>query len=514
MVDSSEAVINILKGAGIIFAGRMLSRGLGLIGEILVARTLLPDQFGVVALAYTVVSTVGLFTTFGTKKGVPRLISGDEPVSRQQQIILSAFVIVLPISLITLCVLVLFPSVLNNLFGNVDIAPILPIFGLYLLTFPGAQILTGGLRGLEQASLTVLAQNGGRLFGLALFAVAVLVGVNTIGAVGYYVVTQLGIACLAAYFLYKRLFDGSTQFNLPQYKHVRQTFSFSWPLAISSSFLILMGNLDILMIGYFLESAQVGYYRAIQPLAMVVIIFLSSFVFLFMPIATKYYKRGSDDIVGELFSSTTKLVTIISFPVTLVFVLFANDVVVAFYGDAYTPAALTFTILVIGTYLRVFVGPNAAMIEAIGRTRVDLLSSVGGMLTNVVLNAVLIPRYGIPGAAVATSCGYLVYNLLELGVVYHSVGIHPFSINMFKPLIPTAIFAGVLSRVTAGFRLSIVALLGIGIVIALVQLLAVFATRSLDQTDVFLLGRIEERLGIEIPFLEWAMGHNSKEKDL
>ncbi|MFC6765373.1 flippase [Natrinema soli] len=515
MTGSSDGLIDVLRGAGIIFLGTIIGRGIGLLGEVLLARILLPDQFGDIALAYTIVSMLAVIVTLGTAQGVPRLISGDESQERKQRLLLSGFSITISIGLLTFISLIAFSSTIGEIFGNPEMATVLPWFGLYLLTFPAARVSIGGLRGIEQSWKTVVARNSGRISGIVGLVFMIWIGAETIGAVGYYIVTQLIIALVAAYFLYEQLFAGTGRNWMPNKSEINETFSFSWPLAVSSGFLILVGNFDILMVGYFLESRQVGYYRAIQPLALLLLVILSSFVFLFMPIVTKHYKSNDINIVNNLFTSTTKLVSLIAFPIALVFVLFSEDVVVAFYGADYAPAALAFSVLATGSYLRVFVGPNAAMIKAINRTRIDMISAVAGLLVNIILNVTLIPIYGISGAAFATGVGYFVYNVIELGVVYHSIGTHPFSLNTVKPLIPTTVVAISIASLTASQSLDLIMLLVIGGVIAIIQFVSVFATQSLETTDELILQRLENRLGVDLPFVTQQIeGQNNKEEEL
>jgi len=511
MRSSDDGFLNIIRGAVIIFSGTIVGQGLGMAGQVLMARWLQPARFGDVALAYTIVTMVGTVATLGTAKGVTQMISGDVSQIQRQRFLFSGYLISMSAGIVLFTSLVLFTPLFVGLFQNPNLGNILPLIALYLIVYPLANVSVGGLRGIEHSKSTVFARNGGKVIGLIVLGGSILIGVELIGAIGYYVATQLFIGLIAVYIIYNNMIEFGGNRWFPTKEDISQMFNYSWPLAISGGFLTLMGNVDILLIGYYLESEQVGIYRAIQPIAMLILMLLTSFVFLFMPTVSKNYKSGKIEKVQDLFTSTSKFVSLITFPLVAVFTLFSEDVIIAFYGTSYRAGALAFAILSIGAYLRVIVGPNGAMIKAIDRTKVDMISAVCGIFVNIILNIVLIPTYGIAGAAVATACGYLVYNTIELFVIYRSVEAHPFSVDIIKPMVLTTIVATIIVF-SAEEQFGLLALILVGLLLSITHVSSVLLTNSLDSSDIILFRRIEDRFGITIPFLEVIIDRDSKEK--
>jgi len=143
------------------------------------------------------------------------------------------------------------------------------------------------------------------------------------------------------------------------------------------------------------------------------------------------------------------------------------------------------------------VGLDADLLKAMDRTRIELVCAMVGVVGNIVLNILLIPRFGIAGAAGATVCGFFIYNLCEVAIIYNIVGTHPFGMNNLKPLVPT-VLGGIGIAAAVEFRLGFLELLVAGILLSTLHLGSLIVTRSLDENDVLLVRSLEDKLGISI----------------
>jgi O-antigen/teichoic acid export membrane protein len=314
------------------------------------------------------------------------------------------------------------------------------------------------------------------------------------GAIAYWLVVPLTTAALALLFLSRNLPADTFRARLPDVDVARELWSFSWPLAVGTSLILLMSNLDVLMIGYFLQSDDVGFYRSVQPLRQITQFVLQSFVFLFLPLATSFYSRGDFDQLRTLYTTASKWVAVLTLPFVLVFSLFSEDVVRVFFGVEYLPSAPALSILTAGLFFNALVGPNGAMIKALDQSKLEMYAAGVGVVVNIVLNVVLIPQFGIVGAAVATVVGYVAFNIVEVSAIYWVSGAHPFSLNTLKPLVLTTVVGIGLARITSALSLNLPALIGIGILLLIVQAGAIVATRSLDEADTFIYQKALDRL--------------------
>ncbi|MFC6952850.1 flippase [Halorubellus litoreus] len=502
MSEVGGSLVELLKSAGLVFIGTIIGRFLALLGQILVVRSLSPDLYGTIALAFSIVASLSAIFVLGAPQGVARLIPANEDHQSQLEFLQSGLVIVIFGGVIGSITLYLSRYEIQYLMDSPKLASLLSIFSIYLLIFPIQRLLIGGLRGFKQSRERVLAKDiFAPSFGLIILYTFVTFGEGFLGAIVYFLIIPFLIIIGAIYFLKKHVSLSDLTHQAPSMTSISELLSFSWPLAISGSFVILMSQLDILMIGLFLPPRDVGLYRAVQPLKEVVLFFLTSFVFLYLPIATKYFTNNKYSELGELYRTSTKWIVTITFPIVLTSVLFANDIVRSLFGESYVSASGAFAILVVGMFTRVIVGPNGATIQAVGRTKVEMYASLVGLVANLGLNVSLIPLIGIEGAAVATSIGFLVYNIVEITVIYREVGFAPISKEILIPLIPMILVGGAVYQTLYTAELSLPLLFLVGLMFGFFQILSVIFTGSLRENDLFLLDQVENRIGINLSWL-------------
>jgi len=390
-----------------------------------------------------------------------------------------------------------FPETVAGVFGSPQVSRLLVPFAIYLICYPIAMVSVSGLRGSEMSTETTIIRDVvAPAVAIGVFLLMAELGRPLLGAIAYYVSIQILISVPALYLLFRQI-ERPLEGMATAPGQMRDLLSFSWPLAISANLILVMNNFDILMIGFFLGSEQAGLYKVVQPLGKLVMLPLQSFTFLYLPIVTRYFEAGDTDFLREAFTATTKWISLLTFPIVLLLSLYSRSIIQVFYRPQYLPAAAALVVYAMGTFFRAFVGPNGAMIKAIDQTRVDLVSSVAGVLTNIVLNVVLIPRFGISGAALATGVGYLVYNLTEVGVVYYMIGVHPFSFATVKPLVVTGLVALAVRNSLVPDRVGLVVLPFLGVGLLTVELISVVATRALDRRDRLLLVHVLEQFDLD-----------------
>ena len=492
-------LLSIAKGSAVIFFGIVIERSLGLFGHLLLVRSLSPSGFGELSIAFSFVTIVSSFTLLGLPAGVTRMMSMREKNGSKTQIIHSGIFVSMVVSIVVVgCIYAYLPTV-SSLVGEDSLSSLLPIFLLYLLILPISRISVASLRGFKQAPSAILADNiGGTALRIMLFSLFLLVGEPYLGGIIYWVATPIFVSMIAIYFLSDLIPIRKTISGLPRIEDTSDLVSFSWPLAFDAGFMMLMINLDIILISYYLESQFAGWYKSIQPLTQILIISLNAVGFMYMPVITEQFSKDKYNLMGKFYSISTKWIVFPIFPVFLVFVLYPDSIITILYSPEYLPASTAMVILFLGTFFRVLVGLNGDTIKAIGRTRVDLISSGLGVLVNVVLNLVLIPRFGIVGAAAATSIGFVVFNSFEVWIIYKSINAHPFSFDLVKPLIFTGSFAFLFSEFIYK-DINIWSGIGVGILFFIVNVIGLLLTSSLDKDDLIFFDLIENATSQEFP---------------
>ena len=278
---------------------------------------------------------------------------------------------------------------------------------------------------------------------------------------------------------------------------------FSLPLLGSTIFFMIVVWTDTLVLGIFRSSVDVGLYNAAYPLAQFISFPLFSVGYIFMPVLSELYARGRLDEIGRNFSILTKWISFTTFPLFLIFFLYADTVVTYLFGMEYLASANALRILSLGYMLYNLSGQTSSILIGIGENRFTLYTSIFVASLNITLNIILVPKFGIEGAAVASAIALFLTNLIRCLKIYLKIGASPLSRNL---IIPSIISIGIIlllylllnNLLILNFWLVILILIFYYLVFALVVLF----TRSLDKEDLDLLYSIEKKAGIRIRFIE------------
>ncbi len=508
MSDDDSTLAALGTSAAVVFAATMLGKAIALLAEVLIVRSLPPSLYGQISYAYSITFALGSVFLFGINEGVTRQYSASDDALYRGRIVAAGFSMALFAGVVAAAGVFLFRARIAQLANAEYLDRLLVLFVPYLLVFPLAKVSFATLRGQKRTLQSVLArQIGGKGVAFVALAVAVLWGRSFYGALAYWNGFPLVMFGLSVLFLARGSVTTRPRRLLPDSRSLVDLWSFSWPLALGSVVFLLLAQLDVLMIGYFLDSDAVGYYRAVQPLKNAAMIALGAFTFLFLPTATERFNEGKS--LGGIFTITTKWVLLVTIPLIFTFGFFAGEVTRVFFGAEYLPAAPVLSVLVLGLFFRAVSGLNGDMVKAIDRPRIELYSGAVGLVSNFVLNVVLIKRWGIVGAAAATVVGYVFYNGIELLWIYRLTRATPFSGNIAKVTTSMTAVAAVTAYLSPQ-RIGLLGLLSVGAFFVIVEAVVLVLTRSVDEADIELIETVESRLDLDLDLVKTVAGKGLK----
>jgi O-antigen/teichoic acid export membrane protein len=303
---------------------------------------------------------------------------------------------------------------------------------------------------------------------------------------------------LVSHYLLNRLFPLVGSFRL----HIREIAVFSAPLVVSSVLADLLTRTDTVMLGYFTTSHEVGLYSSAYPLANGLLLALSSFGFLYLPLASRLDANGKRDEIATIYQLTTKWIFIVTFPAFLLFVVSPDDVLTVFFGSRYAHGALALAILSIGFFTEAAGGRNRETLSALGNTKLILVGNAIAYVLNLLMNLVLIPTYGFIGASVASAIANITLNVFMVAVLWSKFGITPFSRWTVRTitrvpllLIPPTVL--LMQTITLSIFTLPLALVG-----AAVATLTVISTQGcLQPEDKVVIDFVEGVINTKLPFL-------------
>ena len=106
----------------------------------------------------------------------------------------------------------------------------------------------------------------------------------------------------------------------------------------------------------------------------------------------------------------------------------------ALFGDRYTAGAEALVILAIGQLVNTAAGPLGQVINMSGRPYLSMCNNAAVATLNIIMCVVLVPAYGLPGAALSTTLSLTLVNAIKVVQVHHLFATFPFNADTLKVL--------------------------------------------------------------------------------
>ena len=181
-------------------------------------------------------------------------------------------------------------------------------------------------------------------------------------------------------------------------------------------------HLDTVMIGFMATDEDVGYYNAAVRIKTILVSIVTSLGTVLLPRASYYIEYKEYEEFKRISSKALNFVIILALPLMLYFTLFAKEGILLLSGNAYEKAVLPMQIIM-PTLL--FIGlsniTGIQILVPMGKENVVLYSEIAGAIVNLVINALLIPRYTSAGAALGTLIAELIVLLWQCIALRHQL---------------------------------------------------------------------------------------------
>ena len=431
-----NSIHKIVKESSINFTGSVLGNILGYIWLMIMTRYLTQDEFGSFSLAQSIINVSLIFVLLGTHKSLDRFIpifntSGDPGKIK------SLIKIILQLTFLTSIVVGLllylgtdFLSI--KVYSNPTLFAILPVT---ILTIPllAITIIVGfafsGYKELRyHVYLKQIIEPGLKI------TFALVMAFLSLGLLQWtwlYVAALLITAVAGLWLLASRIFKPLAEV-VSQKINLWEIISYSWPISISSILVIIIGQSDYLILGLYHPAANVGIYRIYIQIIVLLKLILGSMARIYKPVISELIPEEKYLEIKDTYRRVSKWVLALTTLGTLVIILYGNQLTSLLFTDAYAVYPTALIILAVGTFLNSAFGPEGMTLEAFGNTKLIMVNSLISLSLNIGLGFLLIPDYGIVGAAVATGVTMTVGGLLGYLEIYILYKMQPFSLNTLK----------------------------------------------------------------------------------
>ena len=392
-----------------LFMDKILRMGFALVIGVWVARYLGPERFGLLNYTIAYASLFGAIAALGLDGIVIReLVTYRE---KSDVILGSAFALKVIGSSITFVIAVATIAVLRR---GETLTLWLVALAAGAFVFQSLNVIDLVFQSRVQSQYTVYATNGAFLL-MSLTKIVLLLVAAPLIAFGW---TGLGEAALAAVFLMiayraKSMTIWKWRASLPV---MRNLLKASWPLMLSGISISIATRIDQVLIGQMLNDRQVGLYSVAARVAEIWYFIPIGIAGSAFPLLIESKKQSEELYYQRLQKLYTPLV-LLAIAVSLAMTFLSTHVIRLLYGATYAGSARVLTILIWSGVPISFgcIWSNWMLIE--NRTKMMFFFQANAAIVNIILNIILIPRFGIMGSAYATLISYSVGHTILAAVL-------------------------------------------------------------------------------------------------
>jgi len=409
---------------------RVTSIGLAFLSSVFWARILGPEDYGIYNYVYAIISIL----VIPTRLGLPRLLVREVAaykVNKQWNYVKgilrrsNQFISLSGLVLIVLCSAFLFlkPNFFEDPVLERTFWWSLPL----LLIMPHLAIRAYALRGLKEVVLSLVSERLIKSLVLVIVGVLVLL----IGS-DWFTPTSFMILVLVSFllaFIYSII---SLHNKLPDEVHRTRPFYRTkewvramWPFLLLGGLTVLNARMDIVLLGILDTNKGVGLYQVAVKMGNMVTLVLASVNVVLGPLFSGLWTKQNLVKMQIVLTKSTRAIFILTIPIGLVLIFGGEWILGLLFGEEYADAGMALAILSVGYLFNAVMGSVGELLNMTGFEKYTALALGISAVVNVLFNILLIPAYGIEGAAIANLISVVTWNSFLGWFVFTKLNIVP-----------------------------------------------------------------------------------------
>lgn len=199
-----------------------------------------------------------------------------------------------------------------------------------------------------------------------------------------------------------------------------ELLKYASPFILSMGVTTLFQAIDKISLNYFCTYTEVGIYSSTMTLVHVFAVVQTAFNTLWAPMSVEHYIKYPED--KKFHQHANQIITVVMFFFGISLIL-VKDVFAILLGEKYRKAAYILPFLIFNPIMYTISETTVAGLVFKKKSKLQVVVAVGACATNIIGNAILVPKWGCQGAAISTGISYIVFYLLRtlLGQKYYYV---------------------------------------------------------------------------------------------
>lgn len=432
-----------LKGASVSLIFGIGSAIIAYLTRIVLARNLTPEEYGLFYAVFTFLMFFLFFRDLGLNQAMVKYIAEFRIGQKFNEIkttIFSVIVIQLASTVIFSIFLIIFgKSLAENYFGDPRAQTILIILVVYVIT----SILFLAIKHIFQGFQRMFLYSSIEFVKDTIVLIACVVFFE-LGQTLLAPVYAYALVCIVLLIIY-----GSPAIKISNYfKHKitefvpisKKLIVFGIPVFATSVGGRFIAYIDTLILTYYGNLTEVGIYNVVLPSALIFLFFGRAITAIAFPMAAELSVRKDKIRLVAGVNLIHQNVFIFTIPALLTVMAFSEFLISSLFGEEYKIGAFPLQILLVGVLFYIVASVNNHIITGIGQPKTVTKIILSSAVVNTLLNLVLIPYYGMIGAAFATTVSYIIGYVYSTKKVCKFIGLNYPLKKVSLILLPTIVF--------------------------------------------------------------------------
>jgi O-antigen/teichoic acid export membrane protein len=439
---AERSILETARGAGFLAGGSFFELGCRFVMALLLARTLGATSYGLYILAVSAASLFFGISLLGLDDAMVRyvaMLSGrkDEPGVRGTIEVGLGFAVPAGVAMGVLLYVAADP-IATTVFHEPRLGYLLELVAVIVPFLTVSNVLAGAARGFRRMDYVALSENVVQsLARIVLLGIFLLFGgLTTVTAVVIFGLSDIA-STVTLIFLLDRYVHWRTLHREEARRDFGEIFRFAFPLWLSGLLRQFRSYLAALILGASGSVANVGVFAVVTNVNTVAHVCLLSIYVAVRPTLAQLHDRGDRHGLGEVYRAATRWSLALNIPFFLVTVLYP-DAILGVFGHTFAAGATALIILSVAELVNAATGVCGPIIDMTGHTKLKLVNSLVWTVLVVGSSAVMIPAWGVVGAAGAAFVAIAVVNLLCVIEVWLIEHLLPFDATFVKPVVAGA----------------------------------------------------------------------------
>ena len=394
-----SAIRRIVKNAGLLFVSQVISRLLAFFYVMYTARYLGAKGFGILSFALAFTGIFGVLADLGLGQLTIREVARNKSLAGKYITNISVIKVIL--ATITFGLIVLVINLLGYPEQTIKVVYIIALSVIF-------SAFTGMFNSVFQAFEKMEYVSLGRILNSVLIFIGVFFAIeHSFGVVGFsslYLMANIIVLCYSLVVFQwgfgSKVFTASNKLLEIDWSFWKQIIKKALPFGLSAIFVTIYFRIDSVMLSLLKSNEAVGWYSAAYKIVDVFTSFVPGVIYaVAYPIYSRHFK--SKDL-KYIYIRSFKVSLILGFFISVSITLFANKIIAVLYGAQYIKSISALKILIWAFFIICISTVTSGLLNSIDKQNIVTIGTGIGAVLNIVLNFILIPKYNLNGAALAT----------------------------------------------------------------------------------------------------------------